>query len=330
MGFSELSDAQRNRFYECISNNVATGKPTIEEIAAEFQTTTREILDWKKQALDVATVGIHSDDDYYSVDDKEEESDYEEEPESISGKLGSLLDRERSDHYNEPLSDTFKERLWIVVGIACAVAVCILLYKPVTSRISTISNKSKATPETTEVANKEQSAKSKATPKTTIAPTATPALTASIKLKADSVEIDYGTTYDPTSNIQSVSDNLGQVVNYVSDKKDGKGWYYVTSSVDGNKEGTQKVTVEVYYNKTKTTSQTFDVVVKPKPTPTPTPTPKPAQTQPVQKQTQPAQSKPAQVQPAQQPQSQPVQDDENVDISQFGDGTESYNGHDYN
>lgn len=92
-----------------------------------------------------------------------------------------------------------------------------------------------------------------------------------IELKETDVSVEYGSSYDPSSNIAAVHDPVdGDLKRVASEKEQVIGTYYIEGSADTNKPGRYSFKVHAIDNNTNITIKEFTVTVGPEPYKEPT------------------------------------------------------------
>ena len=87
-----------------------------------------------------------------------------------------------------------------------------------------------------------------------------------IRLKQNAVTLEYGASYDPYTNIESVSDPVDGALKAVRGKKDAKNsTYYIDGSVDTKRAGSYELTVYASDANANISKKSFVVKVDPEP-----------------------------------------------------------------
>ena len=92
-----------------------------------------------------------------------------------------------------------------------------------------------------------------------------------IKLKKKNITLDYGTDYDPASNIESVSDPVDGDLTFVESEDEAKiCTYYIEGSYDPKRAGSYEFSVHAMDANTNVSTKKFTIQVEPEPYAEPT------------------------------------------------------------
>lgn len=85
-----------------------------------------------------------------------------------------------------------------------------------------------------------------------------------IKIKEETIILDYGTSYDSSTNIESITDNIDGDLEKVDNLEKGKASYTVTTKLDTSTAGDYTVTINAKDSANNKEKATFTVTVKEK------------------------------------------------------------------
>lgn len=85
-----------------------------------------------------------------------------------------------------------------------------------------------------------------------------------IKIKEETITLDFGATYDPLSNIETITDNIDGNLEKVDNLSKGKSGYTLTTKLDTSTAGEYVVTINAKDSADNKGKTTFTIVVKEK------------------------------------------------------------------